>query len=114
MTQDHRAWGYRNGALNYVRELMGECLTSAEETAVLLHCGILTGDPVGFSEIARSLQLRSAENAERLYCQAIRKTRMSIPGSKLETWLIKARGSGHPRRKERIAIDPDLPIPRWV
>jgi|GEM_PF-1524995 len=114
ITQDPRALVYRKYALKYVQELMGEALNPAEETAVLLHCGILTGDPVNFSEIAKLLQLYSAERAEELYCQAVRKTRMAIPGSWLENWLIGYRVAYYPQRKGIIHIDPDMPIPKWV
>ena len=83
ITQDPRALVYRKYALQYVRELMVEVLTATEETTVLLHCGIFTGDPITFWEIAKLLRLYSAEGAEELYGQAVRKTREAIPGSKL-------------------------------
>ncbi len=114
ITQDPRAWVYRKYALQYVRELMGEVLNPTEETTVLLHCGILTGDPITFSEIAKLLQLYSAERAEELYEQAVRKTREAVPGSKLESWLMGYRMTHYPRRKDRICIEPDLPIPKWI
>lgn len=114
MTQDPRALVYRKYALEYVRELMGEVLDPAEETTVLLHCGIHTGDPVTFSEIANLLQLYSAESAEELYDQAVRKTREAISGSRLETWLLGYRMADYPQRKDCICIDPDMPIPRWT
>lgn len=114
ITQDPRALVYRKYVLEYVRELMSEVLSPAEETAVLLHCGILTGDPAGFSEIAQLLQLYSAKRAEDLYDQAVRKTRAAIPGSKLENWLIGYWVTYYPRRKEFIYIDPDMPVPKWT
>lgn len=113
-TQDPGVLIYRKYALSYVRELMGEVLDSVEEAAVLLHCGILSGDPVAFSEIAELLKLSSAERAGEIYDQAIRKTRKAIPGSRLEHWLVCYRVTCDPRREERIRIDPDLPVPRWV
>ena len=112
--QDPRALVYRKYALEYVRELMSGVLSPAEETAVLLHCGVLTGDPVGFPDIAELLQLYAAEQAEELYCQAVRKTRAAIPGSRLENWLIGYRAAYHPWRRENIHIDPDMPVPRWI
>lgn len=114
MMQDPRALVYRKYALEYVRELMREALSPAEETAVLLHCGILTGNPVGFSKIAEFLHLYSAEGAEELYCRAVRKTRAAIPGSKLESWLIGYRAAYYPHRKASIYIDPDMPVPKWT
>ena len=59
ITQDPKALIYRKYALQYVRELMGEVLNSTEETVILLHCGIFTGDPITFLEIAKLLQLYS-------------------------------------------------------
>ena len=114
ITQDPRALVYRKYALKYVQELMGETLNPAEDAVVLLHCGILTGDPVDFSEIAKLLQLYSAEKAEELYYQAVRKIRMAIPGSRLENWLIGYRVAYYPQRKDFIHIDPDMPIPKWA
>ena len=84
MIQNPRALVYRKYTLKYVQELMREALSPAEEAAVLLHCGVLTGEPVRFSEIAHILQLYSAEGAEEFYCQAVRKTRKAIPGSKAD------------------------------
>ncbi len=114
ITQDPRVVVYRKYTLKYVRELMGEALNPAEETAVLLHCGILTGDPVSFSEIAELLKLYSAERAEEVYDRAVRKTRKAIPGSKLENWLIGYRVAYYPQRKDFTCIDPDMPIPKWA
>lgn len=114
ITQDPRALVYRKYALKYVQELMGETLNPTEETAVLLHCGILTGDPVSFSEIAKLLQLYSAERAEELYNRAVRKTREAIPGSKLENWLIGYRVTYYPQRRDSIYIDPDGDVPKWT
>lgn len=111
--QDPKTLVYRKYVLKYLRELMSEILNDSEETVILLHCGILTGAPVDFAEIARSLRLYSAENAEELYCRAIRKTRAAIPGSKLENWLVGYRMAHHRWNTERILIDPDMPIPRW-
>lgn len=113
-TQSPRVLVYRKYTLEYVRELMKETLTSVEEMTVLLHCGILTGDPVSFSEIAKLLPLYSSEKAEELYCQAVKKVRAAIPGSKLETWFIGYRMTYYPRRKEFIYIDPDMPVPKWI
>ena len=112
ITQDPKALIYRKYALQYVRELMGEVLSATEETVVLLHCGIFTGDPITFLEIAKLLQLHSVERAGELYEQAVRKTRAAIPGSKLEKWLIGYRMAHYPRRKDFIGIDPDMPVPK--
>ncbi len=112
--QDPRALVYRKYALEYVQELMNEILTSAEEMTVLLHCGILTGDPVNFSEIAKLLRLYSPESAEAIYCQAVRKVRVAIPGSKLENWFIGYRMAYYPQRRDVIYIDPDMPVPKWT
>ncbi len=114
ITQDPRELVYRKYVLKYVQELMGEALNPVEETAVLLHCGILTGDPVSFSKIAKLLKLYSAEGAEELYDQAVRKTREAIPGSKLENWLIGYRATYYPQRKNFIYIGSDMPIPKWT
>lgn len=114
ITQDPRALVYRKYALEYLRELMSGILAPAEEMAVLLHCGIHTGDPVDFSGVAKLLRLCSAERAEELYCQAVRKTRTAIPGSKLENWLIGYRVTYYPWREENIHIDPDMPVPKWI
>lgn len=114
ITQDPRALVYRKCALQYVRELMGEVLNTTEETVVLLHCGICTGDPITFLEIAKLLQLYSAERAEELYEQAVRKTRAAIPESKLAKWLIGYRMVYYPRRKVFIDIAPDMPVPKWI
>lgn len=114
ITEDPRASVYRKYVLEYLRELMSETLSPAEETAVLLHCGIYTGAPVGFSKIAKLLQLYSAERAEELYCRAVRKTRAAIPGSRLENWLIGYRMTYYPRRRDNIYIDPDMPVPKWI
>ena len=114
ITQDPRALVYRKYALQYVRELMGEVLSATEETIVLLHCGIFTGDPITFWEIAKLLQLHSVERTEELYERAVRKTRAAIPGSKLEKWLIGYRMAHYPRRKDFIGIDPDIPVPKWT
>ena len=93
ITQDPRALVYRKYALKYVQELMGEDLNPAEETVVLLHCGILTGDPVNFSEIAKLLKLYSAERAEELYDQTVRKTRPANK-SQVEISRIQAKQIG--------------------
>lgn len=114
MIHDPSALVYQKYTLEYLRELMSGVLSAAEEMAVLLHCGIHTGDPVSFSEIAKLLPLYSAERAEALYCQAVRKTRAAIPGSKLENWLIGYQTAYYPQRKADVRIDPDAPVPRWA
>ncbi len=114
ITKDPRVLVYHKYTLEYVRELMNETLTSVEEMTVLLHCGFLTGDPVSFSDIAKLTQLSSSESAEEVYCQAVRKVRAAIPGSKLETWFTGYRMAYYPQRKNDIFIDPDRPVPKWI
>lgn len=105
---------YRKYLLEYVRELMSETLTSVEEKTILLHCGLLTGSPISFSEISRMLQLCSSDNAEELYCQAVRKVREAIPGSNLEMWFLGYRVTYCPLRRDFIYVDPDMHISKWT
>lgn len=78
------------------------------------HLGVGTEVCFFIGLVASLLQLYSAESAEELYDQAVRKTREAIPGSRLETWLLGYRMAYYPQRKDCICIDPDMPIPRWT
>lgn len=113
-TYDPRPAVYQKYAVHYLLILMREVLEVNEEQAVLLHCGMCTGDPVSFPQIARLLALPSAGEAEALYCRAIRRIRLAVPGSRLENWIRSYRLTYHPRRDPDFYLSPDLPILFWT
>lgn len=111
--QSPRTAVHEKYVMQYLRALMKATLTYTENQVVLLHCGLCTGDPVSFLEIARTLWLASEKEAQQIYYQAVRKTREAIPGSTLENWIISYRLAYYPHREAAVYIDPRAPIPDW-
>lgn len=97
----------------HLRELMRKVLTVEEDQVIMLHCGLLTdGRSVSFSVIADRLGL-SCEQVRAVYQNAVIKTRLAIPGSRLEHWINCYHRVHHPYRRIGFHVDPMMEIPCW-
>lgn len=96
-------------------KLMQEHLPPVENQIVLLHCGMSAyGRPVDFSALAQMFQLASAGEAEAIYRAAVIKTRLAIPGSPLENWIVSYRMAYYPNRDPSLRVEPNMPVPCWT
>ena len=105
----HTKYVYR-----FVRELMRQTLTETEDQLVMLHCGIYTkGKIMSFAQLAELFSLDNAQEAKRIYQEAIRRTRAAIPGSKLEFWINCYHMTYYPENGYFFQIAVDSPVNDW-